>query len=155
MLEAAADLALSGATTVVAAMATDAWAGARDRLARLFGRSGGAQQASLDAQLEGNAALVAQAEDAERVRAALVPVWQLHLAGFLREHPEAADELRVLLSEIRSALPEDRRAQVQMNVARDNGRVFAAQGGDVIVHQAPENPPGAPGPGAGPAADRR
>ncbi|MGW2699855.1 hypothetical protein [Streptomyces sp. NPDC001340] len=131
------ELILGGGTTVVGAMATDSWTVARGGIARLFGRRGEGQQAAIEAQLDNNAALVVRADDAERVRQSLLPVWQLELESLLGEHPDAADELRELIGEIRQQLPETQRAWVQNNVAKDGGQVFAVQGGNVIVHQAP------------------
>ncbi|MFJ9870417.1 hypothetical protein [Streptomyces sp. NPDC101165] len=137
------ELILAGGTTVVGAMATDSWTLARGGIAKLFGRRGEGQQASIEAQLDNNAALVVRADDAERVRQSLLPVWQLELESLLGEHPDAAGELRELIDEIRQQLPETQRAWVQNNVAKDGGQVFAVQGGNVIVHQAP------PGQGGG------
>ncbi|MFE7568959.1 hypothetical protein ACFU76_18680 [Streptomyces sp. NPDC057539] len=131
-------LALTGATTVVAAMATDAWQTTRTGMAVLFRRSGRTQQAAVEAQLEGNAALVAQAEDPERARQALLPVWQLQLEALLRRHPDATDDLRALVDEVRAELPRAEQHWVQTNIARDNGRIFASQQGDVIVHEHPD-----------------
>ncbi|MFI9583843.1 hypothetical protein ACIHCQ_18790 [Streptomyces sp. NPDC052236] len=137
------ELILAGGTTVVAAMATDSWMAARGGVARLFCRRGEDQQAAVEAQLDNNAALVARADDPERVRQALLPVWLLELESLLGQYPDAADELRELISAIQERLPETQRGWVQNNVAKDGGQVFAAQGGNVIVHQAP------PGKGSG------
>uniref|UniRef100_A0AAU2JWW4 Uncharacterized protein n=1 Tax=Streptomyces sp. NBC_00049 TaxID=2903617 RepID=A0AAU2JWW4_9ACTN len=137
------ELILAGGTTVVAAMATDSWTVARGGVARLFGRRGENQQAAIEAQLDNNAALVVRADDAERVRQALLPVWTLELESLVGQYPEAADELRELIGTIQEALPGTQRAWVQNNTAKDGGQVFAAQGGNVIVHQAP------PGQGGG------
>ncbi|AWZ07387.1 MULTISPECIES: hypothetical protein [unclassified Streptomyces] len=149
MLEDVAALAMTGATTVVAAMATDAWTTARARVARLFRHAGTDQQAAIEAQMDGHAALVARSGDTEGARQDLVPVWRLQLAAFLREHPDAAEELQQLLDEVRAELPPARQVWQQTNTARDNGRVFAALGGNVIVHQGPAEPPAPPRPAAG------
>ncbi|MDX2680415.1 hypothetical protein [Streptomyces soliscabiei] len=136
-------LALTGATTVVAAMATDAWQVTRAGVNRLFRRGDAVQQGAVDAQLEGNALLVAQAGDAdgaEQARQTLIPVWQLHFQALLRDHPETADELRALISEVRAALPEDRQNWTQTNVARDGSTLYAAQGGNVYhYHVRPQS----------------
>ncbi|GAA2309421.1 hypothetical protein OKJ48_17070 [Streptomyces kunmingensis] len=130
------ELILAGGTTVVAAMATDSWSVARSGVARLFGRRGADQQASIEAQLDNNAALVARADDAERIRRTLLPVWSLELEALLDQHPEAERELRELIDEIQARLPAAEGASVQHNTATGGGQVFAAQGGNVIVHQA-------------------
>ncbi|WP_413752124.1 hypothetical protein NRF20_05550 [Streptomyces sp. R-74717] len=139
------ELILVGGTTVVAAMATDSWTVARGGVARLFRRRGQDQQTAIEAQLDNNEALVARADDAERVRQSLLPVWMLELESLLGEYPDAADELRELTEEIKKRLPETRQPQVQNNVAKDNGQVFAALGGNVIVHPAPPGQAGGAG----------
>lgn len=141
-------LAASGGSAVVAAMATDAWQTARGRVVRLFRHDGEVQQASVLAQLDGNAELVGGADATEQARQALLPLWQLQLAEFLRRHPEAAEELRSLTAEVTAALPAGGQRWVQHNRVSGPGSLFAAQGGNVIVH-------GTPGPAAphGPGAD--
>ncbi|TVL89342.1 hypothetical protein [Streptomyces sp. SAJ15] len=130
------ELILAGGTTVVGAMATDSWLAARGGVTRLFRRRGEDGQSAIEAQLDNNAALVARADDAERVRQTLLPLWLLELESLLDQHPDAADELRELVEEIRERLPAAERTWVQNNVAKDGGQVFAVQGGNVIVHQA-------------------
>ncbi|MFJ4480242.1 hypothetical protein [Streptomyces xanthochromogenes] len=146
MFEEVAALAMTGATTVVAAMATDGWSTARVRMAGLFRRADDVQRASLEGQLDGHAALVASSDDAEAVRQDLVPVWRLQLAALLRQHPDAAEELQLLVREIQEQLPSPQQGwqQRQTNIARDHGQVFASLGGSVIVHRGPERPPPAP-----------
>jgi hypothetical protein len=133
-------LALTGATTVVAAMATNAWQAARAGTARLFRHDGPARQEAAAAQLEADAALVARAGNAERARRGLIPRWQLELEELLRDHGDAAGEVQALVREVRSLLPRAQQSWVQNNIARDHGQVFAAMGGNVIVHQGPPEP---------------
>jgi hypothetical protein len=135
-------LAMTGATTIVAAMATSAWQSARSGVQRLFRHGGKQVQAAVSSELDGHAALVARAEDSELARRGLAAAWQVRLADLLRQHPETTQELRLLVDRIGAELPRAEQAWVQTNIARDGGRIFAAQGGDVIVHQAP---PGADG----------
>ncbi|MGH3797895.1 MAG: hypothetical protein ACRDSP_23765 [Pseudonocardiaceae bacterium] len=92
-------LAETGSTSLVGAMATDTWQTTRSGVARLFGRGRPARQARIEAQLDDNAALVAQAEDPDEVRQSLVPVWRMELEALLRRHPDAAKELRALLAQ--------------------------------------------------------
>lgn len=128
-------LALAGATTIVAAMATDTWQATRTAVTRLFRRGGAAEQTVVEAQLEGNAALLADAEDTEQACRALVQLWQLHLHALLRAHPDAAEELRALVAGAREQLPGERHAWVQHVVA--HGGVAAGAMGDgssVNVH---------------------
>ncbi|MGW4895903.1 hypothetical protein ACWEQL_27155 [Kitasatospora sp. NPDC004240] len=154
-------LATAGSTALVGAMATDAWQATRTGVLRLFGRaSAGAPDATppdtapgedgpepvpaadgrialLAAQLDGDAALVARADDAAAARRGLLPGWQLRLQELLREHPELAGELNELTEQVRRSLPEGEQRWVMHVVAHDRSQVFAAQGGNVIVHQEP------------------
>lgn len=131
-------LAMTGATTIVAAMATSVWQAARSGVQRLFRHGGKEEQVAVAAELDGHAALVARAADAEQARQGLAAAWQVRLAGLLRQHPETTQELRSLVDLIGAELPRAQQAWVQTNIVRDNGRIFAAQGGNVIVHESPE-----------------
>ena len=144
-------LATTGANTLVAAMATDAWQVAKSGVVRLFRRVDREQQAGIEEQLNRNAVRVEQAEDGNSARQRLAPGWQLELESLLAEDPDAADELQALITEIQKQLPPVQQAWVQTNIARDHSTLFAAQGGNVIVHQAPPDrpPASAPGPDQG------
>ena len=122
-------LAMAGATTIVAAMATDAWATARDRAVELFHRRSPDRQADIEAQLDANAAFVARAEHGEQARGALRGVWQLELEGFLADCPNAARDLSALVAEIRTALPAAQQQWVQNNTSRDDSVISAVQHG--------------------------
>jgi len=134
LVEALVALAGAGGTALVGAMATDAWNSTRFGVARLFGRGGTAQQTAIEAQLDVNAALVAQADDPDEVRRSLVPVWRLQLETLLRQHPEAEDELRVLVAQVREALPAQQQTWVQTNIARDHATQYNVQHGTLHVH---------------------
>lgn len=149
--EALTVLAQAGSTAVVAAMATDAWQATRARMACLFHRDGQARQAAVEVQLDGNAALVAQADDADRARRTLAPVWQLELEALLHRHPEAVEEVRAMLTQTRDELPKAQQRWLQANTVSGPGSLFAAQGGNVIVHQVAEGEKQIPD--ARPAAD--
>ncbi|MGH4016007.1 MAG: hypothetical protein ACRDSL_19210 [Pseudonocardiaceae bacterium] len=112
-------LAEAGSTALVGAMATDAWPSTRAGAGRLFGRGRQARQARVEAQLDGNAALVAQADDPDEVRQSLVPVWRLELEALLRRHPAAEPELRALVARVRDALPAPQQTWVAMNLTHD------------------------------------
>lgn len=124
------ELAQLGAAALVGAMATTAFETARTGVTRLF-----SEDHTVAAQLAADGDLVADADDAERddVRAELAPAWRRRLARLLRNAPDAAEELRGLVVELRPALPEK---WVQHNVARDHGTVYAALGGNVIHYDA-------------------
>jgi len=95
-----AGLAASGATTLVGLMVSDAWAQARERVARFFARgaNGGAAAAELqESQVELLSARESgDAEAADDVEAE----WRTRLRRLLRADPAAAEELRALLMEL-------------------------------------------------------
>ncbi|WP_206432433.1 hypothetical protein, partial [Streptomyces sp. ADI92-24] len=156
-------LATAGSAALVGAMATDAWQATRTGVLGLFGRSstssrdgtaaqpvggtapeeGGTEAvpaadgriALVAAQLDGDAALVARADDTAAARRSLLPAWQLRVQELLREHPELAGELSDLTERMRRSLPEEEQQWVMHVVAHDHAQVFASQGGNVIVHQ--------------------
>jgi hypothetical protein len=117
-----AELAAAGGSALVGAMATDAWQVTRSWVAGLFGRGGSAEYVAIEAQLDGHAALVAQAEDPDEARESLVAVWQLQLQSLLRQHPEVEEGLRELV------------ARVQTNIARDQATQNIVQHGTLHVH---------------------
>jgi hypothetical protein len=136
MSDTLAVLAMTGATTIVAAMTTSAWQTARSGVMRLFRHGGEERQAAVAAELDDHAALVMQAEDVARARQGLAAAWQVRLEALLRQHPETAEELRALVGRTGGELPPAERTWTQTNIARDGGQVFAAQGGNVIIHPA-------------------
>jgi hypothetical protein len=103
----------------------------------------------IEAQLDGNAALVAQARDPDEVRQSLVPVWRLQLEALLREHPDVVEELRVLVAQVREALPAPQQTWVQTNIARDQGNQNIVQHGILHVHHGGHGPTGGGHPGTG------
>jgi hypothetical protein len=127
------ELVVAGGSAVVGAMATESWTVVREGVARLFRHRGEEELASIEAQLDGNAALVAQSADVERARQNLAELWTLEFERLLDERPEAADELGALVERI----GVQGGSRIQTNIARDNGRVFASLGGNVIIHEAP------------------
>jgi nucleoside phosphorylase len=135
-------LAQQGAVALVGAMATSAFLLTRMGIARLFGRLGPDQERKVVTQLDADGDLVTDADEAERdeVREELAPVWRRRLTRLLKDDPDTAEELRHLLGELRSALPEERQQWVQTVIARDNGTVYAALGGNVIHHEADPPP---------------
>ncbi|MFF2810456.1 hypothetical protein ACFVT2_25460 [Streptomyces sp. NPDC058000] len=141
-------LAEAGAAAVVTAMATDLWQGTRDAVLRLFHRADRNRRPAIEAQLDGNAALVREAALPDDVRQALFGYWVLELAALLRRDPSCREPLAHLAAEVGAALPDARPASVraQTNTAHDSGNVFAVQGGNLHVHKpAPSAPPQAPG----------
>ncbi|MEU6934387.1 hypothetical protein [Streptomyces sp. NPDC046385] len=132
-------LAGAGATALIGAMATDLWQGARSGAVRLFGRGGEERGSAIGAQLDEDAALVGRAEPdsaADEIRAELLPVWRRRLILLLEEHPEYEADLRALVESVRAGLPDGRQVWTQHNTARDQGTLFAVQGGSLHYHQA-------------------
>jgi hypothetical protein len=120
------ELAAAGGAAVVGAMATDAWRVTRDGIAKLFGRRG--ERDVVLAELEADAKQLEDTdeEDRERLQRELIERWRLRLDELLGADPSAADELQQVLDEPRF---------VQNVVARDGGRAFGVQGGDLHYHE--------------------
>jgi hypothetical protein len=100
-----AGLATLAANSVVAAAATDAFEGMRDRVARLLGR--GKVDPVTDRRLEIMRAelSVVSTVDAARVKAAQQVQWQVRFADLLDTYPEAVAELTQLVAELQTQLP--------------------------------------------------
>ncbi|WP_345144227.1 hypothetical protein [Dactylosporangium darangshiense] len=133
--ETLAALATAGATTVVGAMATDAWNAAKNGIVGLFGRAGLREQQVVETQLERHARQVASAVDMDATRRRLAAAWEVELESLLASDPDIVEELRTLITSIQDQLPQGQRTWVQTNIARDHGHVFAVQGGNLVVHQ--------------------
>ncbi len=121
-----AAVAEASSTALVGAMATDVWQATRSGAARLFGPRGPAGQAAIEAQLDADAALVPQAEDADEVRQGLTAMWRLELGALLGQHPQAEDELRALVVRVWEALPTPQQTWVQSNIARNQATQYTA-----------------------------
>ncbi|MFE4373431.1 hypothetical protein ACFRMN_35390 [Streptomyces sp. NPDC056835] len=144
MIESLAVVATAASTTLVAAMATDAWGAARTGMLRVLRRGNEDEQAGLAAQLDGEAALVGAADDPDTARRTLRPAWQLRLEQFLRDHPEVIDDVRELTERLKGELPRSEQPWVQHIEARDHAQAFGVQHGDVIIHQEPGSGRGGP-----------
>ena len=130
-----AALLAAGATTVVTAAATDAWALARAGFGRLLGRGDARRESAEIARLDALAEAIEQApvEERDELRQRLQNGWLVRLGDLVEDDPAAAQELHGLVEELATQLPEA--TWVQHNTARDHGQVFASLGGNVIVHQ--------------------
>src|SRR5918997_4998081 len=127
-------LAMTGATTIVAAMATSAWELARSKAAAIFRRRGG--EGDAEAGLQRSAARVSEATDPDAVRRDQVTRWREDLVDLLREHPDAQDELRALIDEVGRRIPPAQQQWVQHITAHSGGTAFGAlgHGSSVNVH---------------------
>src|ERR1700755_625755 len=103
---------MTGASTLVAAMATGAYESARARTAALFRRRGDCEP-DVRAALDRSAARLAEAGPADGVRDGQIARWQEDLLDLLRQCPDTEADLRSLISEVRRQLPPERVSWVQ------------------------------------------
>lgn len=134
MLDETMALAMAGATAVVEAMATDAWAGVRERIARVFGRGSQGDRAAAEQQLDDDARRLAAA-DATELRPILIESWQEKIFDLLRRHAEAEAELSALVKEAQPVEGPGARNWHQRLDIRGNGQGFAVQGGTIFIQQ--------------------
>ena len=149
-------LALLAAQTVGAAASTDAWGAAKRGVAHLLGR-GDPDREKLAGQRLDQAQQQLQAaapgQEMEQVEAELVAVWRTRLADLLEEDPDAAAELRALVEQIQSQLPDVSVSAGDHSVAAGRDVNITASEGGVsagVIH-GNVSPPGPtrPGPAAG------
>jgi hypothetical protein len=116
--------ALAG-RTLVAAAATDAWATTKRGLARLVGRGDAARAEVTERRLDDarQELLAAPAEQLMQVQDQVAAAWQIRLLDLLEDHPEMVTELRALVDQVRTNLPDG---------TPTAGPVVAA-GGDVSI----------------------
>lgn len=122
-----AGLAGAVATALVDAMATDFWATARTRLARIVGRGAPAAEAELSRELEESAIRVSRSSPPDRALAAEQARWAAQLTTFLAEHVEATAELRDYVEHVREALPGATITQVVQNVTTGRNSFVAGR----------------------------
>lgn len=130
-------LALTGATTVVAAMATDIWGTARTGIIRLFERRN-KSTAVIEGMLDDDAAILAgltEGEEADAARRDLASTWRWRLRDLLREYPDTAAGLEALVDQLCDELPFSGRTFAQNVIARENGHAFGTLLGNLTVHQ--------------------
>lgn len=140
-------LAETGAAALVTAMATELWQGARDAVVGLFRRDAGGEPEAIEAQLDRNAALVAESAEPDDVRRTLFRLWTLELAALLRRDPSSMEPVARLAAAVEDELPGSRRGFLrehyeQTNIANESGTVLAVQHGD--LHNTPAGPGGSP-----------
>ncbi|MER6166702.1 hypothetical protein [Streptomyces violaceorubidus] len=104
-----AALAGTAGTTVVTLMVTNAWESARDGLVALWRRVQPARAETVGEELEAGREelLLARQAGDDEAEAGLAAEWQGRVRRLLLARPEVADELRTLLDELASALPEE------------------------------------------------
>ncbi|MFJ3804394.1 hypothetical protein ACIPSJ_50030 [Streptomyces sp. NPDC090088] len=135
-----AALADAAGSALVGAMATDAWTQARAAVAEVWRRFRPERVPALEEDLDElrQEVLAARERRDWATQDALVADWRQQLHALLRRQPELAEELRRVLEDVLApALPEEERVRVyqQSNIAREGGRVFAVQDGNLIYHE--------------------
>ncbi|MFI6937065.1 hypothetical protein [Streptomyces sp. NPDC050287] len=133
MLDWVVALAQAGGTTLVTAMAGDAWQGVRDAFGGLLGRGDADGENRALARLDAAAATVAQAsaQDDDAVLGQVAGQWQTRLQDFLEEYPEAREQLEGLIEQARSQVPEERAVQVTQAISHSTVKGNAIQVGTV------------------------
>jgi hypothetical protein len=128
------ELVVTASTTLVGALATDAWQLAATGLRRLFRRDPD-HLPVIEAQADANATHIARAADPNGTRAALVAVWRLELAQYLARYPDALEDLQALIDDVGPALDANQAAWAvqQVNIARDEATQNVA-GRDQTIH---------------------
>lgn len=135
--QALAALAAAGGTAIVGAMATDAWQVTRSSVARLLSRHGSPRQEVIEAQLDEDAGVLERAGEANRnqARQELLPVWRRRLADYLQQHPDAAEELRELIEQVREQLPSSQQAWVNYVTIQAGRDAFIAGRDQTFDHR--------------------
>lgn len=140
-----AALAALAGSALVQAMVTDGWEGARQKVARLFGR--GEPDPVIERRLDAARGQLAGAGagELERVQAELAAQWQTRFADLLADHPDAEAELAGLVEELKPAIASAGDYSVaagrDVRVRADHGGVAGGViHGDVML-------PGPTGPG--------
>ncbi|MDT0413334.1 MULTISPECIES: hypothetical protein [unclassified Streptomyces] len=95
-------LAGEGATALVGLMVADGWTAVRERVARFFSRGddGAGEVERVEAELEEARQDLVDAGEGREIAEEVEAAWRLRFRRALREHPEAAGELRALLDEL-------------------------------------------------------
>ncbi|WP_328299192.1 hypothetical protein OG389_16190 [Streptomyces sp. NBC_00435] len=138
-----AELAATGAAALVAEMARTTWQSVRDAMARVFGWGNEEPEAVARQllQLDAGYELLNGTEqaDQEAVANALRTTLGIQLQTFLRQHPEAAGELRALVQRSEASEPGGDGGRV---IARNNtNSQVVISGGSIIgntLHYRPE-----------------
>jgi hypothetical protein len=149
-----AALAMLAAQTVVAAASTDAWGLAKRGVARLLGRGDPERERLAEQRLDQtrDQLQAPPGKELDLARAWQEAAWQARLADLLQEHPDTAENLRVLVDQIRAELPASV-AAADHSVAAGGDVNITASGGGVAAGSIHGNvsPPGPtlPGPAQG------
>ncbi|MFE6083638.1 hypothetical protein [Streptomyces virginiae] len=137
-------LAAAAGSALVGAMATDTWTQAKAAIAGIWGRFRPDRVAVVEQDLDELRleVLATREHNDTATRDALAADWQQQLARLLRQNPDLADDLQRVLDDVLTpSLAEEERGHVyqQINIARDRGRAFGVQGGNLIYHEAKDS----------------
>lgn len=156
-----AALAASGATTLVGLMVSDAWTQTRGRVAGFFARDGGDRPADEPERVERWQAeqlqesqeqlAAAHASQDEATAADIEQEWKSRLRRLLRNDPTAADELRLLLDELRPHVPQ----VPQPSVANVHNTMRDVKVQAPVIQAMNVSGVGFAGPGSPPAGEER
>jgi hypothetical protein len=124
-------LASAGAAALVQHMVGDAWEQVRGRVAAFLARRSGQDVAVIDGELDEARADLVDAERSgdEEARSEALAEWRSRMRRALRNDPEAAAELRVLLDELEGTAGEAPRQVVETHNSMSHSTV---NGGTVI-----------------------
>lgn len=119
-------LALTGASTLVGLMASDAWNVTKDRVTAIYRRFRPESHDRIQEELEESRSdLLATDEDhRNEVVEALRQEWQGRLRRFLAANPQAVEAMQEVLDELRPLLPNKTEHITMYGTARDGGRVY-------------------------------
>lgn len=118
-------VAVSTATALATAMATDGWTAAKAGVMKVFRRAGDSEAEIVDAELARVEELLRAGGDVESIRSAAYKAWISRFQQLLAANPELAAELRAELGATEAG------AVHQYNRPTDGGTVNAPIHGDV------------------------
>jgi hypothetical protein len=127
-------LARAAGATLVMAMMNGTWDSARAGIASVFMRHDPDVWASVEGQLDANAALMKRSGDVARTRLLLAELWQLEFGGLLARNPGAAEDLAVWAISTQASLPGTSQVWTQTNTAHDHGVINAVLHGNQYNH---------------------
>lgn len=124
------ELAMTGATTLVSALATQTWESARDGLVKVFtGTSADTDKLAQRANRDRAALAELDPGQAQQRTDELAIEWRGRLRDVLEEHPGVQAELAAWAERVRAELQAPAISNVQNNKARDDATIFAVQHG--------------------------
>lgn len=144
-----ASLAASGATTLVGLMVSETWTQARDSVARFFSRSGDGGLVEEELGLSRQELIAARESGDELAAADIEAGWRTRLRRALQDDPEAAEELRLMLSELAAGSGREPTVSVHNSISGgvQHGPVFQGRSFSGLTFNTPGTAP--PGQGAG------